>query len=240
MTLLLAFFIILQAFASVQKEGLFYTGQGSFIRALETFGLGGVWEGMGGPPVPGRSGARYRAPEGDERPPEERRVDPELEEARRAVAIIEDLFEVRKQQEGGGCRVSLPTPFVRREPGEEFTEEEKRFCRLLARRIQPLLLARGFVVRVSTHFHGEDRSDPRQVSRALAWAERVRRELLNAMRPEVRPAAADRLYAFCRREPRPAPRDGTEQLRIDLLLTKPFAKRLEEEVGRDESDQQTL
>jgi len=42
MTLLLAFFILLQIFASTRDPELFSQGRGSFVRALESFGMPGI------------------------------------------------------------------------------------------------------------------------------------------------------------------------------------------------------
>ena len=42
MTLLLAFFILLQVFANHQDPELFYQGKGSFMRAIEGFGVPGI------------------------------------------------------------------------------------------------------------------------------------------------------------------------------------------------------
>jgi hypothetical protein len=230
MTLLLAFFIILQAFASTQEAGLFYKGQGSFIRAIETFGLGGVWDRLGGPAIPGQEAPAYKSEEGQEEPPTESPRDPEMEQARRAMAALEDLFAVARPREGSGWSVSLPTPFSWREPGAEFTEEEKAFCRTLARQLEPVLLARGFVVRVTTVVHGPDGAETAELMRTgLERAGRVREQILSSMREQLQEAAAPRVYSFARRADAEgvSPDETGAQLRVDLMLTKPYAERID-------------
>ena len=237
MTLLLAFFIILQAFASEQEEGLFYAGQGSFVRALETFGLGGLWDPPGASMLRGNIGARYMATEGGEDPPLERRIDPEMEDAQRALEAVSDLFDVQDLRPGSGWRVSLPTPFSTRAiDGTLDLGQEAQFCRDLARRLEPLMLARGIVIRVGTVLRCSAEQEQALTASALEAADQVRRMLLDGMRPAARQKAADRMYSFCRREaalPREA-RAPTAVVRIDLLLTKPYADRLRlQEAGSD-------
>jgi len=239
MTLLLAFFIILQAFASEQEAGLFYAGQGSFVRALETFGLGGLWEPPGASVLKGQVGARYMAPEGADDPPQERRIDPEMEEAQRALETVSDLFDVQDLRPGSGWRVSLPTPFSTRTfDGTLDVGQEAQFCRDLAQRLEPLILARGFVIRVGTVLRCPAEQEQALTAAALAAADQVRQMLLDGMRPAVRQKAAGRLYSFCRREA-PLPSEAaapTAHVRIDLLLTKPYADKLRlQETGSNET-----
>jgi hypothetical protein len=229
MTLLLAFFIILQAFATEQQAGLFYAGQGSFVRALETFGLGGLWDPPGARALRGESGPRYMSTEGQEDPPDERRIDPEMEEAQRALEAVSGLFDVQDLRPGSGWRVSLPTPFSTQVMDGTIDEgEEAQFCQDLARRVEPLMLARGFVIRVGTVLHCTAQEEPALAQSALAATENVRQKLLAGMSPAARQKAAGRMYSFCRRDP-PLPHEAgapTAVLRIDLLLTKPYADRL--------------
>ncbi len=241
MTLLLAFFIILQAFATEQKAGFFYAGQGSFVRALATFGLGGLWEPPGATSPRGASGPRYMAPGGDEDAPTERRIDPEMENAQKALETVSDLFDVHQLRPGSGWRVSLPGPFASRslDGSVEETDEEKEFCKNLARRLEPLMLARGFVIRVGTVLHCTAAQESALAGPALASADVVRRQLLAAMSPAAQQKASTRVYSFCRREP-PLPHEEgapAATLRIELMLTKPYADKLRvQQAGRDATD----
>ncbi len=241
MTLLLAFFIILQAFATEQEAGLFYSGQGSFVRALETFGLGGVWDRMGGGLIPGRTGPAYPSAEGAAVPPEQRRIDPELEEARRALAALQEQFPTDRVDEGSGWRVSLPMPFREESFTEGFSAEERAFCSMLARRVETLILTRGFVVRIGAELADGGQVGPRQMQSALARSESVRQLMLQSMRPQVQQAAAGRLYTFCRRQPgTDAAASAEPKVRLDILLTKPYADAIgQEELGRHEDHEGT-
>lgn len=239
MTLLLAFFIILQAFASVQSAGLFYAGRGSFIRALETFGLGGVL-GEGGPLRKGFPSARYRSAEGQEEAPQERRIDPEAEEAQRALKALERDFDVRRPTHASGWRVTLPTPSSYRADKQALSPEEKHFCRELSRRLVPLLLARKFIIRVGcTLAHGGE-AEAEHTRQALRAAGLLRDELIRSMPPRARQVAEERVYSFCS-----CPTAGAEEgmpppqvLRVDILLTKPYIAQLTQE-RTSESETQT-
>ncbi len=241
MTLLLAFFIILQAFATEQKAGFFYAGQGSFVRALATFGLGGLWEPPGATSPRGESGPRYMSAGGDEDAPTERRIDPETEDAQKALEKVSDLFDVHELRPGSGWRVSLPGPFTARalDGSAVESDEEKEFCRDLAQRLEPLMLARGFVIRVGTVLHCTEQQEPALLGPALVSADAVRRQLLDAMAPAARQKASARIYSFCRREPPLPHEEGSPaaMLRIELMLTKPYADKLRlQEAGRDATD----
>ncbi len=237
MILLLAFFIALQAFAPVQREGLFYAGRGSFVRALETFGLGGVWERMGGGLVPGPAGPRYLTPEGQEEASRLRRIDAEREQAQRALRELETRFDVSEPEKGAGWRVTFPTPFSYQKLDAPFEVEQEEFCRGLADRLEPLIAARGFVIRIGSVLRVPDGLEAAQTVRALEAAGLVRRKLINAMRPDLQAAAATRLYCFCRRATEEAAerRGPPAQLRVDVMLTKPYVRHFEEGAIESES-----
>ncbi len=231
MTLLLAFFIILQSFATVREEGLFHAGRGSFVRALETFGLGGIWDRASGRALPGEVRPYYRAPEGRQDPSILRRIDAEREEAQRALGLLADRFEVMEPPDGEGWRVTLPTPFSYRAADEEFCEHQAEFCLELARRLEPLLAARGFVIRIGAVLRADEDPDPRQTLEALGAARRVQSKLTAQMSPDAREAASRRLYSFCKLAAvRPGmAEEPTTELRVDIMLTKPYVQQVRQE-----------
>ena len=228
MTLLLAFFIILQAFASVQEEGLFYAGQGSFIRALKTFGLGGVLNRRGGRMIQNTAGPRYRATEGSEMPPKQRRIDPEVEQAQQALAALEDQFDMREATGGVGYRVELSTPYVPQSAEGPLGEEERQFLEELAPRVESVLLARGFVVRITAVSAPGGADEAGRLGAGLASANRMREGLIAAMSPPARALAQHRIYSFVRTDHNAPPGQAT-QLKVDILLTKPYLRQLGEE-----------
>ncbi len=240
MTLLLAFFIILQTFAKEQQSGFFYAGRGSFVRALETFGLGGVWDRMGGGVGPGEVIPHYRSSEGEDDPPDMRRIDPEHEDAQRALQSLEEEFNVQEPKQGTGWRVTLPTPFSYETSEDEFGPEYGWFCERLASCLEPLVSARGFVIRVGALLDCPEQEEVAQTRRALQTAHEVRRRIIDSMSPRAQKVAGSRLYSYCRTA---APRnDGTTaapaQLRVDIMLTKPYVRKVEEQgASADETDE---
>jgi len=224
MTLLLAFFIILQAFASVQEPGLFYAGRGSFIRALETGGLGGFWDRNGS----GHDIPRYLAPEGQTEAPRERRIDPEMEDGQQAAERLEQEAAVRGDTPPPGPRRVLSTPVVFGPAKSRLTEAEGRFLSDLAPHVAPLLRTEGCLVGVGATFVCSDRNEAAVTRRALRAASEVRRRLLEAAGPSDRNAARV-LYAFARREV-PAPGDAPRpegDVRILLFLNRTAAPKVE-------------
>jgi hypothetical protein len=122
----------------------------------------------------------------------------------------------------------MPLPMAMGEPGKPFDPDEQRFCHALARRVEPLILARGFVIRVGAVLHVEDKAAPDAVLSALAEADRVREEFLKNMRPQVRKYAAGRLYSFCRQEAAEAEEEvAPSHLRVEVLLTKPYVNHID-------------
>ncbi len=222
MTLLLAFFIILQALAPEQSEGLFHKGKGSFVRALNTFGLGGIWDGRGGL-VHGEVGVRYKSAEGQDLPPRTRRIDPGTEDAQQAVRDLDDQFGVDKLKGATGYRIALPSPLSYDRDGSPIGPEEERFLKKLALRLARVVVARGAVVRVSVDLPAGDAVDTGAVSAALSAAQEVRDALIQGMRPSARAVAERKLYSFVHYVAAASPpADGAlGRLRIDILLTRP-------------------
>lgn len=233
MTLLLAFFIILQAFAPKQSAGMFYEGQGSFVWALESFGLGGIFDRSGGSVLRGRPGARYRTSEGQDDPSRSRRIDAELEEAQRALQSVQDMFETQEPEDAVGYRVELSTPCTYGPGKSSLTAEETQFLRDLAPQLERVVLARGFVIRIGADLAPGGPEGPAGVRQALECAGRVRDELVRNMRPAAREVARRRVYSLARTVRGGEPAAATDQLKIDILLTKPFVRRLEPGKGND-------
>jgi hypothetical protein len=227
MTLLLAFFIIMQAFASEQEEGLFYAGRGSFIRALKTFGLGGILDRAGGGLIQDARAPRYRTDEGGEEPPRLRRIDPEMESAQQALAALEEQYDTAEPDKGVGYRVELSAPRSRHGRSGDLTEEERRFFRELGPRVERVLLARGFVVRITTVPAGSGARPEQRLRASLEAAEQVRTEMMQTMGAAGRALARRRIYSFVQCGARRPGEEG--QIKVDILLTKPYLRELREE-----------
>jgi len=92
-TLLLAFFVLLQSFASVRDPELFFVGQGSFKQAIASFGLPAWLFGQQDAPKHDNAKVRHPTDEGPEDQPEERVVDAEAEKIRQMFAKLQSEIE---------------------------------------------------------------------------------------------------------------------------------------------------
>jgi hypothetical protein len=230
---MLAFFIVLQTFGPAQAAASYHAGIGSFLGLMRPFGPGGVFEEGGGKVIHAETGPRYKAAEGQEEPPALRRIDPELEEAQLAMQALEEQFDVRAPQNATGYRVELSTPCTYQPGKEALTPEEAQFLEGLAIPLERVVMAKGFVVRLGTVLGARQAQEPGAMLAALTATARVRDRLIQGMSPAGRRLAAHRVYSFLSVEsglPRASAASG--QLKIDILLTKPYARRLGEEGGK--------
>ncbi len=222
MILLLAFFIVLQTMSEGREDEAFERIQGSFIHALETLGLGVLRPDRSRRPTR-EVAPRYKQKEGVKEEPRRRIIDPDDEAARRALMELRNILDVEKMDDAVGYRVEVATP-IEYYPGKtELSETERRFIQRLAPRLESAILARRFVVRISSSLPvGIEEVTEEDADAALELASLIRRELISAMSPLAREIADKRLYSFLRTdEVGRVTEDRT--LRIDVLLTKPYS-----------------
>ncbi len=221
MTLLLAFFIILQSLAPQQSPGLFYAGTGSFIAALETFGLQRFLTSGTMKVIKGKSAPRYTQRGTRERPPEYRRIDVEYEDAQRSLKELERKHRT-EQSKDGGSYVVFVTPFSAGDVlAGRIDGAAEDFLRKLAVKTLPPLLLQGCVVGIGGMYSCSDEDELDVSIRARRAAEIVRHRLLSYMDPSLRARAASRVYSFCRRVyTTKEGGKGRMEVRIDVLLTR--------------------
>jgi hypothetical protein len=225
MTLLLAFFIIMQAFAESQDEGLFYAGQGSFIRAIETFGLGGVWPTMR-TGLPGTAiGPRYTTAEGTKSVHRLRRIDPELENAQQALQTLRDQFYTRTPTDAEPWTVIFTTQASYGAGRLTLAPEDEEMLAEFARRLKGAvrtLLGQWCMVRIGAVIYCTEEEEPEHARAALDAVREVKTRLLDAMPPSLRRKASPRFYTFCRRSPPESRPDKlvAGQLAVAVMLTK--------------------
>jgi hypothetical protein len=230
-TLLLAFFITLQSLATERNAAAYQAGRGSFIYRLKTFGLGGILHIPPGDVVPGSAGPRYGAPEEEAGPPPEgRRIDAEQEEAEQALKELQDRFAVQEPEQAIGYRIEFPIPCTYSPGKEQLTGEEQQFLRDLAARLERVVLARKFVVRVGAILHAAGDATPEQMGAALAAAGKVRAQIIASMGTAAQETAARRLYSYARtdRSDRRGAAEPGVALKLEILLTKPYARQLKD------------
>jgi len=116
-TLLLSFFILLQAFATTQDPELFRRGKGGFNRAIQGFGIPDwLW---GKQEAPRRSFTQRKHPveNAPENPAPERIIDAEDERIRRVFEQLRRLQRIETEDYHGPPARLLATP-IRFPPGE--------------------------------------------------------------------------------------------------------------------------
>lgn len=93
-TLLLAFFVLLQSFAKVRDPELFFIGQGSFKRAIAGLGMPQWLFGRKDRPKRDFVNIKYPTEQGPEARPKERIIDADNEKIRQIFADLEKDFDV--------------------------------------------------------------------------------------------------------------------------------------------------
>jgi flagellar motor protein MotB len=98
-TLLLSFFVLLQSLAEVRDPELFFEGQGSFVRAIRTFGLPGFMTGEKAQPKRDFTKVRHPTDTSDQERPVNRLIDARDEKIRKAFDELRRAVEVGVEAE---------------------------------------------------------------------------------------------------------------------------------------------
>jgi len=221
MTLLLAFFIVLQALSSEQDPGLFYAGQGSFVQALKTMGLGRFFGEHGRSAGLQSPGPRYPVAKDDQSRLASRSIDPEGEDAQLGLQELQSRFGVlTPEASGSSAALVVPTSFDKDSP--QLSAEVRLFLQRVAQNVVPALLQQGYLMSIGAVFECTDSSEADYSVAALRVAERVRAELWRSLPARVREEAAARVYSFCRREVtgREEAEPSESRIKVSILLTK--------------------
>ncbi len=204
-TLLLAFFVLLQSFATIQDEELFYKGMGSFRRAIDGFGIP-KWV-FGKKDRPRREHAKVQHPtESDPDDPSRRReINPDDDR-------IRQLFEQLKQdtrnrsEDVEQTEMNASGPSIRFEPGQaELAPDGRRKLAESARTLVETLHRASidiYVVGQAPDAGGEAEQWALSIARATAAADVVRAvfaEDRSTVKWRVHPLGAGGGNEWCRR-----------------------------------------
>jgi len=188
-TLLLAFFVLLQAFAKEQSPELFFIGQGSFKRAINGLGLPNWMLGHKEQVERSYEQPRHPAPEQSE-PSYSRVIDAEDEKIRQMFAEIAMSFDTRSEEHKEQRIGLFPTRFRFAAGGDELTAEARSELSKLASNIRDAVGNRR--IRIYVVALAQDGDEARQ--RTMLSARRAR-----AVRDFVRqclPHALQEQYEF--------------------------------------------
>ena len=197
MILLLAFFIILQAFAPKQEVGLFHVGQGSFVRALKTFGLGRVMGHYKRGRTRGSLWPHYYKDASPRARDGIRSRDPELDRARAAMSSLKDQMN-QSENLGEGEATLLATSYSQQQSTESLRENDVEFLKALATRAMPVLLRRGCIVSFGGFYRAGKGDEAEAAREALALAEKAGSRVFEHLPVELKEKARQSTYTFCR------------------------------------------
>jgi len=195
MILLLAFFIIIQSYATQKQEDRFQSGQSSFKRALETCGLGHLMDEYRRWVKGQASGPRYRVVSGDEVPADRRRIDAQREDASAALRQLAQQLQVSNKQKNKKRSV-LVAPMIN---GDSSDKEVRETTELFSTEILPILLEHECAIGIGGFFKCADAQEAEASKRALQKAIAVRDAVLENLSDNTRKRTRGRVYSFCRR-----------------------------------------
>lgn len=219
MILLLAFFIVIQSFATQQKEERFRSGQSSFKRALRTCGLGHLMDEYRRWVKGKASGPRFQVERGVEVPSDTRRIDVEREDASVALQKLAQHLEVTNDRKSE-CKSVLVAPLIAGKGKDLSGKGGGKAIRLFSHEVLPILLEQRCRIGIGGFYQCDDGEESRVVARALAKAGAVRDAVLTQLSSTTRKRAREKCYTFCSRVPPGDPEDPPEgeRFRIDVFV----------------------
>lgn len=111
-TLLLAFFVLLQTFAKTQDPDLFYAGQGSFQRAISGFGLASWFQGKMANPIADFRKLKYPTDTEADQDSTDRLIDPNDENIRKIFKDLSDTLDVKTDDMAEDAVSVIVTPIT--------------------------------------------------------------------------------------------------------------------------------
>jgi len=131
-TLLLAFFVLLQTFAHVQDPELFFAGQGSFRRAVSGGGLSTMFRGQLESPRRDWRSKKYPSRDRTRKPSIDRVIDDNDEQIRQAFKKMKDQLDLQASSLNEKIVQIYSTPIVF-EPGrDDLDDNATRYLQRLA------------------------------------------------------------------------------------------------------------
>ncbi len=196
MILLLAFFITLQSMASEQRPGMFYSGKGSFVRALNSFGLGRFF-GSHGLSSSAKVSTRYPMEKKSSKSDSQSYPsDPEKHNARKKLEKMkEKLQDDSQKSEWGG---SLFAPSHEEALPQKLNGKQKRFFVSFTEGALPALFAQNSLIGVGACYPSSKEETEEVSIRALKLAREARKVILNNVDSDMVSMAEKRVYSFCR------------------------------------------
>ena len=131
-TLLLAFFVLLQTFAKTQDPELFYAGQGSFRRAISGMGLTKWFSGQMARPLRDYRKLQYPTAPGPDEDGQERVIDLEDEKIRQAFRNLRESMEMKASDVASETVDVHKTPVTFPTGGDDLDDEARKFLTQLA------------------------------------------------------------------------------------------------------------
>jgi flagellar motor protein MotB len=147
-TLLLSFFVLLQAFAEYRDPELFFQGQGSFLRAIRCFGLPEWLLGVRDQFEQDHRKVKSPAEEADNKVPRNRLIDDEDEKIREAFRDLRRVVDAESSDLTGLAVETTASPVRFRSGQAELDEAARKWLRGFAREVRQTRHPEGTRIRV--------------------------------------------------------------------------------------------
>lgn len=178
-TLLLAFFVLLQAFAKEQDPELFFQGQGSFCKALKNYGLPAWMLGRENRPAREYAAVKYTTKEAEKPWPKNDLLDGELERIQEQFRKMRREIDTQSENLSDNPVEIVPTP-IRFAPGEaELNEAGRQWVKRYALDLKASPGGKRHIYVIGMAAKAEVGAQPWRLSalRAVAVETLLRREL---------------------------------------------------------------
>ncbi len=147
-TLLLSFFVLLQAFADYRDPELFFQGQGSFLRAIRCFGLPEWLLGLREQAERDDRKVKSATEEDDKKVPRNRQIDAEDEKIRKAFRDLRRVIDAESSDLADLAVETTASPIRFRSGRAELDEAARAWLRTFAREVRQTRRPEGTGIRV--------------------------------------------------------------------------------------------
>ncbi len=183
-TLLLAFFVLLQSFAHTQDPELFFLGQGSFRRAIRGLGIPNIFLGKENKPELQYQKEKYSVEQDDKDPVQKRLIDRDALKIAEAFSAIQKAVKTQSREQEKLSITPYPTSIIFERGQIALNIAGEAEIRSLAESFGPVLKPNSEIYVMGMAADCEKIRDQWEIS--LGRARIVKKELEKALSPEAK------------------------------------------------------